>query len=235
MSRPHHTLHLGLSPPQRNRQGKRASEPGMHGVGWGAVSQAGGQLCQAGPGVQESAQTRLGRGQGAESSRDSRVDEILQPGAHRYWAAPSPNPHMDPTAPKNPSPAPQAGRAAHGCTQLGQSPGQGLRAARCPPGARATLGFGGATGVPGHGQGQPGKASTNLTCELGASQSEAQGPEQGQLPPADTHGVWGEKSPGQPLRRALRLQEPFVVPELAPAPRASRGRVGQGLWFPSPR
>lgn len=35
------------------------------------------------------------------------MDEILQPGAHRCWAAPSPNPHMDPTAPKNPSPAPQ--------------------------------------------------------------------------------------------------------------------------------
>lgn len=111
--------------------------------GWGGevVSQAGGQLCQAGPGVQESAQTRLGRGQRAESSRDARVDEILQPGAHRCWAAPSPNPHVDPTAPKNPSPAPQAGRAAHECTQLDQSPGQGLRAACW------IWGFGGGTGA----------------------------------------------------------------------------------------
>ena len=157
---------------------------------------------------------------------------------------PPPNPHMDPAAPKNPSPTPQAGsrwsggragRAAHGCTQLDQSSGRGLRAACCPPGARATLGFGGAPGAQGHGQGQPGKASMSLTCVLSTGQSEAQGPEQGQLPPAGTHGVWGEKSPGQPLRRALSLQEPFVVPELAPAPLASRGRVGQGLWFPSPR
>lgn len=41
VSCPHHTLHLGLSPPQRNRQGKRAAEPGMHGVVGGCPRQVG--------------------------------------------------------------------------------------------------------------------------------------------------------------------------------------------------
>ena len=89
-------------------------------------------------------------------------------------------------------------------------------------------------GAPGSSHGRPGDASGHLTCVLGTGQSEGQGPERGQPPSANTHGVW-EKVPGQPLRTAVSQQEPFVVLELTAAPPASRGRAGPGLRVPSPR
>lgn len=113
-----------------------------------------------------------------------------------------PRPHLDPAAPKAP-PRPHnllewglSRKSGPQTPSASQSPGQGLRAACCPRGTWATLRV---AGAPGSGHSWPGDASRHLTCVLSAGQSEGQGPERGQPPAANTHGVW-EKVPGQPLR-----------------------------------
>lgn len=83
----------------------------------------------------------------------------------------------------------------------------------------------------------PGKLlSGSLTHVLCTGQGEGQGPEGGQLPPANTHPTeGGEKSPGAASEEGPEWAGGFCSPRAGSGPVASRGWAGQGLPLPSLR
>lgn len=133
-------------------------------------------------------------------------------------------PPLGPLSPGNPSPTPSTGtcrtardggkvKLPEQLTRLVRSPGQG----RPGPGPPQDLGEQGHRAVARARQ----PAGSSPVCWAQArARAKAQSTASCLQP---TPIAWrGRRPQGQPLRRDLSLQEPFVAPELAPAPVASR-------------
>lgn len=145
-------------------------------------------------------------------------------------------PPLGPLGPGNPSPAPRAGTcrtARAGAGSSCQSGSQGLSGAqgKAAPdhGHLRTWGSRGAGPWPGH--------ASQREAHLCAGRRPGREPGPRAGPAASSQHPLrggGRRPQGRPLWRDLSLQEPFVAPELAPAPVASRGWVGQGCGSTCP-